>query len=146
MMEKFQEISDKKNTELALKEMASLRVKLECEKTETENRITKVENLLQIGGSITHVNKSWEGLSKQIEKGRAKTDEIISELQNVKYTLTELSVSKRAEMQESFSSLCSEAYNVVNKIMDLVKILCDMKGSRFRVYFNELSTISEPPS
>lgn len=146
MMEKIQEIRDKKNTELALKEMASLRAMLEHEKTETEKTIIKVENLLQIGGSITHVNKSWEGLSKQIEKGRVKTDEIISELQNVKYTLTELSESKKAEMQASFSSLCSEAYSVVYKIMDLVKILCDMKGSRFRVYFDELSTILEPSS
>ncbi|GKB85321.1 hypothetical protein Tco_0957593 [Tanacetum coccineum] len=94
-----EEIRDKENTELALKEMASLQVMLERVKTMTENRIIQVENLLQIGGSITHVNKSWEGLSKQIEKGRAKTDEIISELQNAKYTLTELPISKRAEMQ-----------------------------------------------
>nr|GEV67336.1 hypothetical protein [Tanacetum cinerariifolium] len=91
-----EEIRDKENTELALKEMASLQVMLEREKTMTENRIIQVENLLQIGGSITHVNKSWE-----------------------------------------------EAYDVVDKIMDYVKILFDLKRSRFRVYFDELSAISE---
>ncbi|GJX63742.1 hypothetical protein Tco_0296642 [Tanacetum coccineum] len=89
-MENLQEIWVKKEAELAQNQMARLR----------------------IGGRMTHVNRCWGGLSKKIEQGRAKTDDIIS-----------------------------EANNVVNKIMDLVKILCDVKGSRFRVYFDELANI-----
>ncbi|PWA86446.1 F-box domain, Leucine-rich repeat domain, L domain-like protein [Artemisia annua] len=145
-MENLQEIWVKKESELAQNQMARLRVRLEHEKTKIETGITQVENLLQIGGRMTDINRCWEGLSKQIEQGRAKTDDIVSELKNIRYDLTKLPISKRAEMQACFSSLCSEANNVVTKIMDLVKILCDVKGSRFHVYFDELSTILEPSS
>nr|GEZ34306.1 hypothetical protein [Tanacetum cinerariifolium] len=75
----------RKETKLAQAHMASLQEMLEHEKTKMENQITQAENLLQIGGRMTHAD------------------------------------------------------TVVNKIMDLVKILCDMKRKPFTVYFHELS-------
>ncbi|PWA67797.1 F-box domain, Leucine-rich repeat domain, L domain-like protein [Artemisia annua] len=139
-----EEMRVRKDTKLAQNQMARLRVMLEHEKTKMETNIAQVENLLQMGRRMTHVNRCWEGLSDRIEQGKEQTDDIISQLINIKGVLTKMPASKRAEMQPCFSSLCSEADTVVNKIMDHVKILCDMKRNHFTVYLQKLSAISEP--
>ncbi|PWA98287.1 F-box domain, Leucine-rich repeat domain, L domain-like protein [Artemisia annua] len=95
----------RKDTKLAQNQMASLQLMLEHEKTKMENQITQVENLLQIGERMTHVNRCWEGLSDRIEQGKQKTDDIIAQLRNIKKLMTKLPASKRAEMEPCFSSL-----------------------------------------
>ncbi|GJR59312.1 hypothetical protein Tco_1501474 [Tanacetum coccineum] len=65
----------------------------------------------------------------------------LGDLMHIKQIVTKLPPSKRDGMQPSFSSLCAMADIVVKRIMDLVKILCDMKGSQLSGHFYELSTL-----
>lgn len=148
-----EEIRATRNTKLAHNLMKKVRVLLDEEKANIEtNRAhmervkEQVENQLQIEGRMTQINKCWKDLSMQIEQGKEKTSEIISKLQDIKAILTKLPTSKRAEMQTCFSCLCAEADTLVSKIIEHVKIQCDMKGSFFGVCFHELASTSQSPS
>lgn len=107
-----------------------------------EQDIAELEYLMHIEETMTCIDTSWEDLNRQIERGKSRISGIISDLHDIKEVLIKLPASNKAELQPSFSSLCSEADIVVNKIMDYVKILCDMKGSRFSVYIHGLATTS----
>ncbi|PWA76435.1 F-box domain, Leucine-rich repeat domain, L domain-like protein [Artemisia annua] len=151
-------------TKSAQKQMDNLRVRLEREianleinmspmnrgKTLTESdkaimqeqHIAELEYLTHIEETMTCIDASWEDLNSQIERGKSRISGIISDLHDIKEVMIKLPASNKAELQPRFSSLCSEADIVVNKIMDYVKILCDMKGSRFSVYIHGLATAS----
>ncbi|GKA96556.1 F-box domain containing protein [Tanacetum coccineum] len=164
MVSSVEEIMAKRNTELAQKCMENLWVGLEREKAQIEtnmahiNRgktpmesdkaktheqdVAQLEYLVQI--EETHIDACWEDFSRQIENGKSKISDIISELHDIKKLIAKLPTVNRTELEPCFSSLCSEADIVVNKIMDCVKILCDMKGNRFSVYIHGLATKSLP--
>lgn len=139
-----------KNTELAQKLMADFHLLLEREKVKLETNKAHMEQgktkQLQIEEKVKHVNRCWNDFSVQIEQGKEKTGEIISELKDIRRLLKKLPTSKRADLQPFFSSLCAEADIVVNDILDNMKIQCDMKGSRFSVYFREFASTSESSS
>ncbi|GJW89837.1 F-box domain containing protein [Tanacetum coccineum] len=161
-----QEIIAKRNTGLVQKRMENLRVKLEREKAviETnmahidqrntpmeidkakvhEQHVPQLDHLVQSEKTMTHIDACFEDLSKQIEKGKSKISNVISDLDYIKQDIAELPTLNRAELEPCYSSLCSEADIAVKKIMDHVKILCDMKESRFSVYNRGLATTSLP--
>ncbi|GJV28822.1 hypothetical protein Tco_1385270 [Tanacetum coccineum] len=160
------EIIAKRNTELAQKQMENFRVKLGREKAgiETnmahidqrntpmesdkakvhEQHVPQLDHLVQIQETMTHIDACFEDLSRQIEKGKSKISANISDLDYIKQDIAKLPTLNRAELEPYFSSLCSEADIVVKKIMDHVKILCDMKESHFSVYNRGLATTSLP--
>lgn len=159
----LQEIRDMENTKSAQRLMTNFRRLLDREKTKMEtNRAhmekkkvpmhshntkmleqgkTQCENLEQVEERMTRINGCWKDLSVRIEQGKQKTSEIFSDLQDIKDVLIKLPMSKRADLQECFSSLCEEANTVVNNILDQMKIHCDMKGNRFSMYFHEMASI-----
>nr|XP_043607869.1 putative F-box/FBD/LRR-repeat protein At4g03220 [Erigeron canadensis] len=136
-----EEVRNMKNIKLTKNLMAELRVLLDKEKAKIEtNRAhmeqekTQVDNKLQSGRRIKHVNRCWKDLTVQIKQGKSKTADIISRLEEIKGLLTKLPVSRRAEMEACFPSLRAEADEVVNNILDHMKSKCDMNGSHFSVY------------
>ncbi|GKD07385.1 hypothetical protein Tco_1187070 [Tanacetum coccineum] len=155
----------KRNTGLVQKRMENLRVKLEREKAEIETNmahidqrntpmesdkakvheqhVPQLDHLVQSEKTMTHIDACFEDLSRQIEKGKSKISHIISDLDYIKQDIAKLPTLNRDD-EPCFSSLCSEADIVVKKIMDHVKILCDMKESRSSVYIRGLATTSLP--
>ncbi|GJW89840.1 F-box domain containing protein [Tanacetum coccineum] len=162
-----EEVVAKMNTDLAQERMDNLRSRLEWKvaKTETnraqidrrkklmesdkatipEQHITELEYLTHIEETDADIDACWEKLNWHIEGEKSNISNIISSLHDIKEVLIKLPTSNRAELQPSFQSLCTEANIVVNKIMDRVKNLCDMKGSRFNVYIDGLATTSLHP-
>lgn len=113
IVETLQEIRAIRNCKLAQDLMTKLSVLLEQEKAKIET-------------NTAHMCRCWINLNEQIEQGKAKTGDIILQLRHIKELLTKLPASKRVEMEACFSSLCAEAYTIVNKITDDMKIRCDM--------------------
>ena len=110
--------------------------------TISEQHITELEYLTHIEETVADIDACWENLNWHIEEEKSNISSIISSLHDIKEVLIKLPTSNRAELQPCFHSLCSEANIVVNKIMDRLKILCDVKGSRFNVYIDGLATTS----
>ncbi|GJZ15256.1 F-box domain containing protein [Tanacetum coccineum] len=162
-----EEVVAKMNTDLAQERMDNLRSRLEWEvaKTETnraqidrrkklmesdkatipEQHITELEYLTHIEETDADIDACWENMNWHIEGEKSNISNIISSLHDIKEILIKLPTSNRADLQPCFQSLCTEANIVVNKIMDRVKNLCDMKGSRFNVYIDGLATTSLHP-
>lgn len=95
---------------------------------------------------VAQIEKYWVHLNEHINKGKTKTIHIISLIQRIKELLIKLPVSKKEEMQAEFSSLCAEADTVMDKIVNLMKIGCDNKGSRLGVCLRELATAAKSSS
>ncbi|PWA46191.1 F-box domain, Leucine-rich repeat domain, L domain-like protein [Artemisia annua] len=113
------------NAESALKCMAELRETLEHEKANIEKwEMTNAES----------------ALSAQIKHGEAKTSDIISKLCHIEELLTELPASKRAQIETSFSRLCTEA----DIVMNFMKIQSEEKQSRLSIKFHELAMAAKP--
>ncbi|PWA65573.1 F-box domain, Leucine-rich repeat domain, L domain-like protein [Artemisia annua] len=113
------------NAESALKCMAELGEMLEHEKANIEKwEMTNAES----------------ALSAQIVHGEAKTSDIISKLCHIEELLTELPASKRAQIETSFSRLCTEA----DIVMNFMKIQSEEKQSRLSIKFHELAMAAKP--
>ncbi|GJX65444.1 hypothetical protein Tco_0299787 [Tanacetum coccineum] len=87
---------------------------------------------------------NWEELSAQIEHGKTKTSDIISKLCHIEQLLTELSGSKRAQIEASFFRLCTETDIVMNAIMNSMKIQSDKKQSHLSIYIHEVVLAAKP--
>ncbi|KAI7739816.1 hypothetical protein M8C21_024280, partial [Ambrosia artemisiifolia] len=110
-----------RTTKLAQNRIAALRAQLEQEKTRTDTKMTKIheQGRPQFSEhSDTYIDMCWKDSSVQIEKGKEKAADIITELQEIKELLTQLPASNLPTIQSSFSTLCAEANIVTNKIIE----------------------------
>lgn len=158
----MQEIIEERNATSAKKGMAKLRVCLEQEKANTEtNRAhmeqanapigshnakmyeqgrAQVESKVKIGGNRARINSCWKDFGDNMEQGKAKTFDIISQLNNIGELLKSLPTSKRAEMQPCFSNLCAEADIVMSKIADCMMMQVNENQRCLKIFFHEVAT------
>ncbi|KAI7730549.1 hypothetical protein M8C21_001326, partial [Ambrosia artemisiifolia] len=94
---------------------------------------------LQFDRKMAQMKSYWEDVRVQIDRGRTKTCDIISQLRDIEVLLLkDLPTSKRDELQACFFSLCAEADTVVKKILHHMKT----PQIHFSHCFNELATTS----
>ncbi|KAI7730550.1 hypothetical protein M8C21_001327 [Ambrosia artemisiifolia] len=94
---------------------------------------------LQFERKMAQMKSYWEDVRVQIDQGRTKTCDIISQLRDIEVLLLkDLPTSKRDELQACFSSVCAEADTVVKKILHHMKT----PQIHFSDCFNELATTS----
>ncbi|GJV00764.1 hypothetical protein Tco_1330034 [Tanacetum coccineum] len=151
------EMRASKNAASALKCMTQLGVILEREKANIETNIAHLDRVstpmecheqykMQIAmrEMTSQIDSWWEDLSAQIEDVKFKTWAIMTDLCDIEELLTVLPASKRAQIEASFSRLCTEADIVMNAIMNSMKIQSDEKQSRLSIYFHELAIAANP--
>ncbi|GJV32621.1 hypothetical protein Tco_1393021 [Tanacetum coccineum] len=143
------EMRASKNAASALKCMTQLGVILEREKANIETNIAHLDRVstpmecheqykMQIAmrEMTSQIDSWWEDLSAQIEDVKFKTWAIMTDLCDIEELLTVLPASKRAQIEASFSRLCTEADIVMNAIMNSMKIQSDKKQSRLSITFS----------
>nr|XP_043607273.1 F-box/FBD/LRR-repeat protein At3g26920-like [Erigeron canadensis]XP_043607274.1 F-box/FBD/LRR-repeat protein At3g26920-like [Erigeron canadensis] len=96
-----------------------------------------------IVGKMKKIQNSWEDLSVQLNAEKSNASRVFSELRYIGGLFTDVLASKRGELQACFASLCEEADTVMNKIVDRMKIQCELKRRRLNGYFRDLVKASQ---
>ncbi|XP_071718370.1 putative F-box/LRR-repeat protein At3g18150 [Rutidosis leptorrhynchoides] len=96
---------------------------------------------------MSRIKNCWRDLGVQIRKGEFEISYIFSKLDTIEDIIKKLPTSKKKDrIQARFSSLRTEAYNVMEIIMDFMKFRCDEKQSCITLCLNELAIASQSSS
>ncbi|PWA74019.1 F-box domain, Leucine-rich repeat domain, L domain-like protein [Artemisia annua] len=106
----------------------------------------KAKTQWNFGGRMAEIEGYWEDLNVQFEKGKEKTQRVISKLRKIEELLTKVHIPPRAKMQAKFYSLWAEADIIMTNMIHCMKIQFDKKPTPPNVYFYELATTSQPSS
>lgn len=113
---------------------------MEChEATVHEQTQVETQRALDFGEKMAQIETVSKDLIAWLDEGDINCV-IISTLVKINEVLPKLPTSHRAEMQARFSDLCSQAYPMMDNILDRMKI-------QFDAYFNhELATATQSSS
>ncbi|XP_071693113.1 putative F-box/FBD/LRR-repeat protein At4g13965 [Rutidosis leptorrhynchoides] len=115
-------------------------------KVENQRAQPRMEMPLHSKGSMKQIHSCWKDLSHRISGDQEKVSRIFSELKYVEELLTLIPASKKVKMQAWFVSMCEEAHTLMKRILERVKIGCDMNQNHLSVSFQTLVTKALEPS
>ncbi|KAJ0509052.1 hypothetical protein HanIR_Chr11g0524361 [Helianthus annuus] len=91
---------------------------MECQEAAEQGKAPVEKVQLQFKRKMAQMKSSWEEVGVQIDRGRRKSCRIVSQLHEIEVLLLkDLPVSKRDELQASFSRISAEVDTVVKKIL-----------------------------
>ncbi|XP_071702966.1 uncharacterized protein [Rutidosis leptorrhynchoides] len=110
------------------------------EENMNEQGETQIDEEKLVKHEMSRIRKYWKAISARIDQGEVSIGRIFFALAVIESPLKKLPAPTYDRIQERFSSLRAEAYNVIKLIMDGMKIKCDGKQGCSSVCLHELTT------